>query len=226
MHLFLEDRHADARYASFDFCFNYFQSFHEAGNIAAIAHAKNIHLSCLQLGFYLASWGMYRGGTTLLKKSVRYLVPVIEAIANTDPLLWHIDADQYTDSNIEHLLGLADRLRGAMKDSMTRTLVTKIMLGVFGNVPAFDTNFVGGLKFGFNATEPKKIGGFEFKGSELKSSFSSEGLKKISQFYRENATLLDTYRIQTLDFKTGKPTERLYTKAKIIDMVFYEEGRI
>ena len=50
-----EGRKPDARYASFDYCFNYFQSFREAGESAALAKPANIQLSCLHLGFYLAS---------------------------------------------------------------------------------------------------------------------------------------------------------------------------
>lgn len=56
-----DGRRPDARYASFDYCFNYFQSFREARNIAALASSANLQLSCLHLGFYLASWGMLRG---------------------------------------------------------------------------------------------------------------------------------------------------------------------
>jgi len=49
-----DGRTPDARYASFDYCFNYFQSFREAGSVPAIAEPANIQLSCLHLGgFYL-----------------------------------------------------------------------------------------------------------------------------------------------------------------------------
>ena len=65
-------RKPDARYASFDYCFNYFQAFREAGNVGAIAEPENRELSCLHLGFYLASWGMLRGSAELLQKSARH----------------------------------------------------------------------------------------------------------------------------------------------------------
>ena len=57
------DRDPNSRDASFDFCFNYFQSFRDRRDIAAIAAPERLEVSCLQLGFYLASWGMYRGST-------------------------------------------------------------------------------------------------------------------------------------------------------------------
>jgi hypothetical protein len=94
-------RRPETRYTSFDYCFNYFQSFRDSGNVAAIASREYIQQSCLHLGFYLASWGMLRGSAELLQKSVRHFVPVIETIACTNPASWQIDADTYTDSNIE-----------------------------------------------------------------------------------------------------------------------------
>jgi hypothetical protein len=67
----------DARYTSFDYCFNYFQSFRESGTLASLATPENVQISCLHLGFYLASWGMLRGSAELLQKSARHYVPVI-----------------------------------------------------------------------------------------------------------------------------------------------------
>src|SRR6185437_15455954 len=57
---FLADRTPDARYASFDYCFNYFQEARESGDTSHLADNDHRMLSCLQLGFFLASWGMMR----------------------------------------------------------------------------------------------------------------------------------------------------------------------
>ncbi len=195
-------RKPDARYSSFDYCFNYFQSFRDSGNIADVADPENIQLSCLQLGFYLASWGMLRGSAELLQKSARHFVSVVEAIGGMDPALWEIDADTYTESNIDRLLDQARTLRQA-NGGMSDILVTKVMLGVFGSVPAFDTNFRRG--FGI-------------------STFGAKALRKVGDFYQQNAELLDKYRVPSLDFWSGQPTQRLYTRAKVIDMAFFIEG--
>jgi len=197
-----EGRKPDARYASFDYCFNYFQSFREAGDIVALAKPENIQLSCLQLGFYLASWGMLRGSAELLQKSARHLAPVIEVIAAADAPLWEIDAHCYSEPNIQLLLGAAQMFREAVP-GMSDILVTKIMLGVFGNVPAFDTNFKKG--FGVSTLGPK-------------------ALRKVGAFYHDNRTAIDAYRVPTIDFVGGEPTNRNYTRAKVIDMAFFIEG--
>lgn len=195
-------RKSDARYASFDYCFNYFQSFRETKNVGALAEPENIQLSCLHLGFYLASWGMLRGSAELLQKSARHLIPIIKLIADADAALWEIDADSYTETNIQQLLETRNSFREA-HSGMSDILVTKIMLGVFGNIPAFDTNF----KKGFGV-----------------STLGLEALRKISNFYKENQKVIDAYRIATLDFVSGEPTSRRYTRAKVIDMVFFIEG--
>ena len=146
--------------------------------------------------------GHARGSAELLQKSARHFIPLIETIASTESSVWEIDADRYTESNIAALLDLACRLRLA-NGGMSDILVTKVMLGVFGSVPAFDTNF----RRGFGA-----------------ATFGAKALRKIGAFYQENAELLDEYRVPTLDFVTGEPTGRLYTRAKVIDMAFFIEG--
>jgi hypothetical protein len=199
-------RQPNARYASFDFCYNYFQSFGESGNPTVLANADHLQESCLQLGFYLASWGMLRGKADLLRRSARYLVPVIEAVASAERPLWRIDVDRYTDASIEQLLMFADRIRRAMpgaRRGASDTLVTKIMLGVFGSVPAFDRYFTQGLGV---------------------STLCPRNLKRVGAFYQEHAEVIDRHRVPTLDFAKGEPTSRLYTRAKVIDMVFFIEG--
>lgn len=67
---YMKDRGPDKRYASFDYCYNYFQEFYENNNTKALASKENIQMSCLHIGFCLASWGMLRGSSFLLQKSV------------------------------------------------------------------------------------------------------------------------------------------------------------
>jgi hypothetical protein len=204
-------RKPDERYVSFDYCFNYFQSFRESGNVSGLASPANVQLSCLHLGFYLASWGMLRGSAGLLQKNVKYLVPVVEVVATTGARIWEIDADRYDGPNIRSLLDLAHKIRNALPGiSVTDTLLTKIMLGVFGSVPAFDDNFAEGCKA---------------EGLGLVKTFDVEALQKIVDFYRRNAAVIDSdkYRVRTLDFDGGY-TLRRYTRAKVIDMALFTEG--
>lgn len=62
---YLGKREPRARYTSFDYCFNYFQSHREQGKLPDLLRGEALQLSCLHLGFYLASWGMLRGSSEL-----------------------------------------------------------------------------------------------------------------------------------------------------------------
>lgn len=135
---YLGAREPTARYASFDYCFNHCRSHSGIGELAT---PSLMELSCLHLGFYLASWGMLRGSSVLLRRSIKHYAPVIEVVASTRPEIWEIDANAYTETAIDGLLETARRLRGALPDGASDILVTKIMFGVFGCLPAFDTHF-------------------------------------------------------------------------------------
>jgi hypothetical protein len=192
------------RYASFDYCFNYFQSFRDRGIIEQICSSESIQNSCLQLCFYLASWGMLRGSSPLLQKSIKFFVPLIEYLATSPKALWEIDVECYTPENIQLLRDCRKNINYVLLPcGASDTLATKIMLGVFGNVPAFDSAF----KFGFGV-----------------SNFGTMALEKISTFYQENRDIVDRFRIPTLDFLSGRHTDRIYTRAKVIDMIFFIEG--
>jgi hypothetical protein len=100
-----------------------------------------MQISCLHLGFYLASWGMLRGSSTLLRRSVKYFEPVVDVIMNAPSEIWQIDTDRYSAESWSVLDEVSHRIRAAFAEGASDILVTKIMLGVFGCVPAFDTYF-------------------------------------------------------------------------------------
>lgn len=198
---YLGNRRADARYASWDYCFNYFHR--HAADPRSLCRPDRLEMSCLQLGFYLASWGMYRGSTDLLQRSARHLVAVVHALADAPSAMWALDVDGYRQGGVEMILGFHSTL-GKVLTGATITLTTKIMLGVFGCVPAFDTQFRSG-----------------FQGA---TTFSRGSLGRVASFYEEHRAFVDHYRVPTLSFDTGLETETRYTAAKVIDMIFFVEG--
>lgn len=209
-------RSQDGRYASFDYCFNYFQDFKAKGTTNNIANNKNLEKSCLHLGFYLASWGMYRGSSNLLQHSCHFLKKPLEVIAEYDKRIWEIDVDTYDNAKI--ILDCAEKIRKSLKNDRTGheasdTLVTKIMLGVFGNVPSYDTYFLIAMR--------NDIGG----------TLNMESLEKVGGFYKDNKNVIDRLSkdIKTIDFLSDEEaklnyTKLNYTKAKIIDMYGFMKG--
>ncbi len=136
---FLARRAPEARYASFDYCFNYFQAARGSGETARLAGKDRLLVSCLQLGFFLASWGMMRRGSGLMQRSVRDLVPVVELIAAEPSSTWDLDVDSYADQ-ADEVLAVGRRVRKAFTVPASDILVTKTMLGVFGSPPSTATS--------------------------------------------------------------------------------------
>lgn len=204
-------RKPDERYASFDFCYNYFYSFYKENKLSELANDRNLQTSCLQLSFYLASWGMMRGSSFLLEKSARNYRNLIIAISKMNPKLWEIDVDDYNEENISLLLNCKQDIIEALGKDNAKTwnkLVTKVMLGVFANVPAYDDNF-------------KKF----LKKNNYCQTFNKTSLNQIKIFYEENKEIFDSFEIHTFDFLTSKETDTIYTKAKLIDMCGFMDGQ-
>lgn len=199
---FLESRDKNHRYSSFDYCYNYFYGFYINNKINEIWNDQNIEKSCLHLWFYLASWWMMRGSSFLLQKSLLSLRELIKKISdNNYKIYWKIDIDEYNDENIERLLELKNIIyKSFWEEKPTDTLITKIMLWIFWNIPAFDRFFKDWIKI---------------------NSVNKKNLYKIKNFYLENKIEIDTLQIKTLDFETWENTNIFYTKAKIIDMYWF-----
>lgn len=167
---------------------------------------ENLQLSCLHLGFYLACWGMLRGSSFLLEKSVRSYKNLIITISKMDPKLWEIDIDNYNKENIKLLLKCKQQIMDSFgeENKPTDTLITKIMLGVFANVPAFDQYVKNSLKI---------------------YDLNEKSLLKLKTFYDENKSIIDSFKIFTFDFLTSDETDIIYTKAKLVDMCGFMEGQ-
>ena len=196
------------RDASFDLCFHYFQT-----NKKRIAEKDYLEKSCLYLWSYLSSWGMLRGSSRLLEKSPASLKPLIEHIQNYSNV-WDIDVDKYTDENIAKLIAEYEAIEQILKEEIleklpTCTLVTKIMLGVYGNVPAFDVNFTATLKK-------------EYEGKCRPTAFNTKSLKCIKDLYDKHKDEFNQ-EIKVLDFE-NEETELQYTKAKLVDMYGFQKG--
>ncbi|MBE2256919.1 MAG: DUF2442 domain-containing protein [Ignavibacteria bacterium] len=190
------------RLTSFDYCYNYFNSFK---NKLEIIDEENIEKSSLQLGFYLASWGMFRSSGKLITKSSKYYQNILKFIVESGNDLWEIDVDKYSLENKNKIIDFIKKFKTNFKDlKPTDTLISKIMLGVFGNIPAFDDNFKKGFGVG---------------------KINIKNLEKVKLFYDANKFDLDAFHneISTLSFN-NKGKKFNYPISKIIDMIGFIEG--
>ncbi len=158
---------------------------------------------------------MLRGSSFLLNKSVKYYEPLIRYIAGLDPSVWDIDVDKYSDENIRKICDIYREIqRIVVKNGNSHlTLVTKIMLGVFGFIPAYDNFFGNTFREIFQG-----ICGFR--------SVNPKSLNCIQQFYADNREEIDQYssEIYVKEFTTGNGSSFTYTKSKVIDMYGFAKG--
>lgn len=203
------DLSPDKRFASFDYCYNYFKASRSA------AVEDNVEQSCLTIAFYLASWGMMRGSSFLLNKSLVHFKPLVTYIDGLDKKVWDIDVDDYSDEKIRIILEIYRDVKQIFVSERHAdlTLVTKILLGVFGFIPAFDSYFCNTFRV---LTDGKS--GFR--------SVNESSLKFIAEFYQANKDVVDglSESTSTIDFRTGTQTNLNYPKAKIIDMYGFQRG--
>lgn len=199
------------RERSWDFCFNYFQDNSEP--------TRNMELSCLQLGYYLASWGMLRGSAFLFRETnARHYQATVEIIERYNPEMRELGDMPMFDPNAQKLILAAyTDLRRALlpNGGASLILVSKVMMGAWGSVPSFDKYFVRGFR---SLAEGREKTAF--------NKMENRSLSLLGDFYGQNKLEIDSLVQQhrTLDFGTGKLTDRPLTRAKVIDMFGFHEG--
>lgn len=193
------------RYKSWDNCFS------------AFSVSNQNEILVLELAFYLASWGMYRGSCGLLQKNHRIHKRSVDILfSKSNQKLKCNQTNEIKRENIKAILGVKDELskhyssiiftKGVDKPkpiSPTDTLLSKIILGTLGCVPAYDRYFIAGLK------ETR----MEHKG------FNEDSLNELFNFIDKNKKEID--QAQKL---INAKTKNHYPVMKILDMYFWQIG--
>jgi hypothetical protein len=196
------------RYRSWEHCYSYFR------RVVPNAIASDQKHAALQLAFYLASWGMYRGSSFLLQHAYTIHLGVIDLLAAPRfSVLWdrEFGASESDTELVPIILDAIDSVRTAYKpfaptkDSQqpTDTLVTKVILGTFGCLPACDRYFINGFK----------DTGFSY--SYLNGRF----IERILEFSRINISKL---REEQTRIKVNGGMH--YPLMKLVDMYFWQIG--
>jgi len=196
------------RYRSWEHCYGYFQRTTPKAIAADRDHAA------LQLGFYLASWGMYRGSSFLLQHAYTVHLAVIDQlVAPRFSVLWKQEcgAGDNDTKLVPIILEAIDAVRegyrpfapAAESRQASDTLVTKVILGTFGSMPACDRYFIDGFR----------IAGFRY--SYLNAKF----VERVLHFCRDN--LRDLREEQTRIERLGGMQ---YPLMKLVDMYFWQIG--
>ncbi|MCX5645973.1 MAG: hypothetical protein NTZ17_15030 [Phycisphaerae bacterium] len=150
---------------SWGHCYTFFQNYRDWNEKQRRADRE---LAPLHLGFYLASWGMFRGSGLLIQKDYTIYGAIIDRLlADRYKELWNADffQDLFTSKNrispdnaqVGLVFDLVDQIRkyvdglpvtgnpGRPVPRCTDTIVTKILLGTLACTPAYDQYFPVGL---------------------------------------------------------------------------------
>lgn len=197
------------RYRSWEHCYGFFRRARSDSGLAADRdHAA------LQLAFYLASWGMYRGSSFLLQHTYTVHRDVIDLIAAARfDRLWEVDLGA-RDTDAE-LIPLVHELVTGVREAYgpfvpvtasgqpTETLITKVILGTFGCLPACDRYFIAGFK----------RAGLSY------SALNDRFMERLLGFCREH--MADLHCEQAAIRTAGGPH---YPLMKLVDMYFWQLG--
>ena len=164
----------------------------------------------LQLAFYLASWGMYRGSSFLLQKDYKVHEPVVkEILKDKYDLLVGINCSELKNERSWQLLDeLSDFLREYydyvrkdikgqnLKSGISDTLITKILMGTLGCVPAYDRYFIDGIK----------------KQKVATGNYNKKSIRQLVDFYENNMDKIEAVR------EKMKVNDLPYPQMKLLDM--------
>ena len=199
------------RYLSWDHCYYQFKK-------ARQSVVKDYDSLSLHLTVYLASYGMYRGSSFLLQRDYKVHTDPVKEILKPeyDCLLGISCRDLIKNENIEKLNQIYeslrnyyDNIRKTVKDKETKfevsdVLITKILMGTLGCLPAYDRYFVSGIK------NTKVACG----------TYGKKSINQLANFYIANEEELEKIRKNML----LKNDNTLYPQMKLLDLAFWEIG--
>ena len=170
----------------------------------------------LHLAFYLASWGMYRGSSFLLQKDYKVLSPIVEKVLKPEyDCLFGLACTDVRESEVQdrleklsdyiaaHFRPIRDEVAGRkVASSVSPVLITKILMGTLGCVPAYDRFFEEGARH---------------LGLE-KKSYNEDSLLELADFYEEHNDCLEEAR------RGMRTDDLIYPQMKLLDMGFWQVG--
>ena len=170
----------------------------------------------LHLAFYLASWGMHRGSSFLLQKDYKVLSPVVEKVLKPEyDCLFGLACADLREPDVQtrlknvydriahHFHPIRNEVAGReVTTPVSPVLITKILMGTLGCVPAYDRFFQDGVAT-YKVTTRE---------------YSLEYVRKLAKFYEAHNDRLEEAR-------RGMRTEDLvYPQMKLLDMGFWQIG--
>ena len=170
----------------------------------------------LHLAFYLASWGMYRGSCFIFQKDYKVHTPIVEKVLKPEyDCLFGVACVGLREDEVQarltevykrisaHFWPIRNEVAGReVPTPVSPVLITKILMGTLGCVPAYDRFFQDGVA----------------KYKVTMQEYSLESVIRLVDFYEFHNDRLEEAR-------QGMRTEDLiYPQMKLLDMGFWQIG--
>lgn len=229
----------ETRSNTWDNCHNCFKRLHNTkGDYSKLSGADK-EIARLYLMNYLASWGMYRGSSFVLQYDDKIYDEIIENIFDLKyDDLWDLSYD-YLKNNfkcvVDKVVKLTSKLDKILtpyrnftyfektdwdkvnkKNEVSKTLISKILLGTICCMPALDTNFNSAVGHG-NALLDAKYLEFLF---DMILKKGTGGIYYNSNDNSKNKTNMSIFEKLENKYKN----DQKYPLMKIVDMAFFTIG--
>ena len=208
---FYDDARANenGRSRSWEHCYRVFRD-------ARIDPSPDYDYLSLHLAFYLASWGMYRGSCFILQKDYKVHTPIVKEILKPEyDCLFGVACVDLREPEVQerltnvydcianHFGPIRNEVAGRkVASSVSPVLITKILMGTLGCVPAYDRFFQDGVATYKVTTQ----------------EYSLDSVLRLVDFYEEHNDRLEEAR-------RGMQCEDLiYPQMKLLDMGFWQVG--
>ena len=208
---FYDDARKDknGRSRSWEHCYRVFRDAHT--DLSPDCDYLSLHLA-----FYLASWGMYRGSSFLLQKDYKVLSPVVEEVLKPEyDCLFGVACVGLREDEVQarltevnerisaHFWPIRNDIAGrTVASPVSPVLITKILMGTLGCVPAYDRFFVDGIKTYKVTTQ----------------EYSPKSVLKLVDFYEAHNDRLEEAR------RGMQADDLTYPQMKLLDMGFWQIG--
>lgn len=208
---FYDDARADenGRSRSWEHCYRVFRD-------ARTDPSPDYDYLSLHLAFYLASWGMYRGSCFIFQKDYKVHTPIVEKVLKPEyDCLFGLACADVREPDVQTRLTtvydyIADYFDQIRKEVAGRKvaspvspiLITKILMGTLGCVPAYDRFFQDGVAT-YKVTTRE---------------YSPNSVLKLVDFYEDYNDRLEEVR---RGMRVGDLT---YPQMKLLDMGFWQVG--
>lgn len=180
------------RHKSWGYCYTFFKE--------NLYDLKNLDLLSLNLSWYLASWGMLRG-SFLLNYDYKIHYDVIEKLSAEEFKSFYNESNIFDEELTFKAIDIVKN--GYLPHLPSDTLISKILLGIFGCMPAYDTFFKKAVKH-YNVS---------------KKQLNINTLNDLWELYNNNKKIFD-------DLTNKFLSEGIYyPPMKLIDMAFFQLGK-